>query len=125
MKYEQIVNKIIFILFFRTYIDARYIAVRYIMQNWTIANVKYFYLTYYIAASCQVFLLDKISYNQVAEMQNIQVIAIFSPISPYPLAWGVFYIIKHLFDCETRVMCSTHTSYSKSNSKSLPSPLTS
>ena len=64
MKYEQIVNKIIFILFFRTYIEARYIALRYIMSIWTIASVKCFYLTYYISASCQVILLDKISYNQ-------------------------------------------------------------
>ena len=48
-------------------------------------------------------------------MQYIQVIVIFPPISPYPLAWGIFYIIKHLFDCETRVMCSTHTSRSKSH----------
>ena len=112
MKYEQIVNKIIFILFFRTYIEARYIVVRYIMQNWTIKSVKWFYLTYYISASCQVILLDKISYNPVAKMQNIQVIVIFPPYFHTIVNlvnWGVFYIIKHLFDCETRAMCSTQT----------------
>ena len=65
---------------FEPYIEPRYIAVRYIMSNWTIAIVKYFYLTYYIAASRQVFLLDKISYNQVAKMQYIQVIATFPTI---------------------------------------------
>ena len=51
MKYEQIVNKIIFILFYRTYIEARYIVVRYMT-----ALLDY--------RKCQVILLDKISYNQ-------------------------------------------------------------
>lgn len=67
MKYEQIVNKIIFILFFRTYIEARYIAMRHMIAIWTFQSVKYFYLTYYIAATCQVILLDKISYNQTCK----------------------------------------------------------
>ena len=65
------------------YIEARYIAVRYIMPNWTIKSVKDFYLTWYIAALCKVILLDKISYNQLAKMQKIQVIVIFSQ---YPLS---------------------------------------
>ena len=80
MKYEQIVNKIIFILFFRTYIEARYIAVRYIMPNWTIKSVKHFHLTYYIAVSRQVFLLDKISYNQTCK--NVEKTTYIN-ISPY------------------------------------------
>ena len=81
MKYEQIVNKIIFILFFRTYIEARYIALRYIIPNWTIASVKYFYLTYCIAALRQVFLLDKISYNQTCKNAEN---ASYINISQYP-----------------------------------------
>ena len=80
MKYEQIVNKIIFILFFRTYIEARYIALRYIMSSWTIKIVKHFRLTYPISLTCKVILLDKISYNQLAKMQYIQVIATFPTI---------------------------------------------
>ena len=113
MKYEQIVNKIIFILFFRTYIEARYIALRYIMSSWTIASVKDFYLTCYIAASRQVFLLDKISYNlSCKNAENTSYSDIFPNI---PQHGGVFYIIKHLFDCKTRAMCSTHTSRSKSH----------
>ena len=85
MKYEQIVNKIIFILFFRTYIEARYIALRYIMSIWTIASVKCFYLTYYIAASRQVILLDKISYNTSCKnAENTSYSDIFPniPLSP-------------------------------------------
>ena len=82
------------------------------MPNWTIASVKYFYLTYYIAALCKVFLLDKISYNLTCKNAEYPS---YSNISQYPLAWGIFYIIKHLFDCETSVMCSTHTSRSKSH----------
>ena len=121
MKYEQIVNKIIFILFYRTlYRSSIY---RTAIYDSKLDNPKcqVILLDIHIAALCQVILLDKISYNQVAKMQKIQVIVIFSP---YPLAWGIFYIIKHLFDCETRAMCSTHTSRPKSHI-TLPSPLTS
>ena len=126
MKYEQIVNKIIFILFFRTYIEARYIALRYIMSIWTIASVKYFYLTYYIAASRQVFLLDKISYNQTCKNAEYPSYSDIFPNIPLSPSMGMFYIIKHLFDCETRVMCSTHTSRLKSHiTYHTPSPLTS
>ena len=85
IKYEQIVNKIIFILFFRTYIEARYIALRYIMPSWTIASVKQFYLTYYTAALCQVFLFDKIShYPSCKNSENTSYSDIFPniPLSP-------------------------------------------
>ena len=88
MKYEQIVNKIIFILFFRTYIEARYIALRYIMSSWTIASVKYFYLTYYTASLRQVFLLDKISYNLSCKNAEKTTYVNISPLFPYPSLVG-------------------------------------
>ena len=70
MKYEQIVNKIIFILFYRT-------LYRGSIYRSTIYNAKLDY------CKCQVFLLDKYPIIQVAKMQNMQVITIFPPI-PIP-----------------------------------------
>ena len=84
MKYEQIVNKIIFILFFRTYIEARYIGVRYIMPNWTIKSVKWNCFTYPYYQCVKCFYLTKYPIIKLAKMQKIQVIVIFSPISPIP-----------------------------------------
>ena len=107
MKYEQIVNKIIFILFYRTYIEARYIALRYIIAIWNIASVNHFYFIYLRSFRCKVFLLYTLSYNLTCKNTE------YPSYSNIPLTRGVFYIIKHLFDCETRAMCSTHTSHSK------------
>ena len=67
---------------FRTYIEARYIVLRYIMPNWTIKSVKHFRLTYHIVESRQVFLLDKISYNQTCKNAGN------TSYSNIPLVWG-------------------------------------
>ena len=112
MKYEQIVNKIIFILFYRTlyrgsiYRSAIYDSITGLSQvssnfTWHTTRhhwVKCFYLT---DITCKN--VEYPSYSNI--FPNI-------PISP---SMGIFYIIKHLFDCETRAMCSTHTSRPKSH----------
>ena len=85
---------------------------------WTIAIVKWFYLTYYTASLRQVFLLDR--YN----LQKCSIYKLYQYLSISIICEGVFYIIKHLFDCETRAMCSTHTSRPKSHI-TLPHPFTS
>ena len=89
MKYEQIVNKIILILFCRT-------LYRGSIYRTTIYNVK---LDYPI---CQAKILDKYPIIQVAKMYKKQLIVI------YPNR-GIVYILKHELVDLNQVMCSTQT----------------
>ena len=81
IKYEQIVNKIILILFRRTYTEPRHIAVRYM-----IALLDY--------PKCKVFLLDKISYNSTCKNVQNTTYAIIHTVILYYYGmfsyWGIF-----------------------------------
>lgn len=73
-RYKNLVNNS------EPYIEARYIALRYIMSNCTIASVNHFHFTYHRPFMCKVFLLDKISYNLTCKNA---VNTSYSDISPY------------------------------------------
>ena len=85
------------------YIEPRYIAVQYIIANWTIASVKHFYLTDGCCPSC------KNTQNPSYAKKHAIILYYYSIF----IEGGCIYIIFHRDFCPRVGMCSTHTPTSK------------
>ena len=85
------------------YIEPRYIAVQYIIANWTIASVKYFCLTDSCCPTCKN--TQKASYTK----KHTIILYYYCMFQ----CGGVIYIIFHRGFCPRVGMCSTHTPTSK------------